>query len=120
MPWSAALLDDLSGLLGPSAVLSRTEDLIPYSFDGTASLSARPGAVIFPRSTDEVARCVAFAAAHRIPIVCRGSGTGLSGGSVPVDGCLVLCLAQMDRILAVDTQNLTLTAQPGVITQAID
>jgi glycolate oxidase len=55
-----------------------------------------------------------------VPIVTRGSGTGLSGGSVPSPGCLVVCLAQMDKILEVDPKNLTLRAQAGAITQAID
>ena len=55
-----------------------------------------------------------------MPIVTRGSGTGLSGGSVPSAGSLVLCLAQMDAILDVDPRNLTLRAQPGAITQRID
>ena len=56
----------------------------------------------------------------RVPIVTRGSGTGLSGGSVPSPGSLVLCLAQMNAILDVDPRNLTLRAQPGAITQHID
>ena len=55
-----------------------------------------------------------------IPIVTRGSGTGLSGGSVPSQGSLVLCLAQMDAILDVDPRNLTLRAEAGAITQRID
>jgi glycolate oxidase len=56
---------------------------------------------------------------HGAPVVTRGSGTGLSGGSVPLAGCIVLCLAQMDRILEVDTANLTLRAEAGAITQNI-
>jgi len=75
--------------------------------------------VIFPRTTDEVARCVQLAAARSLPIVTRGAGTGLSGGSVPAAGSLVLCLAQMNAVLDVDTRNLTLRAQPGVVTLAI-
>src|SRR6185436_15329113 len=93
----------------------------PYGFDGTAGLARqRPGAVVFPHSTSEVAQCVRLSAAHRVPIVTRGSGTGLSGGSVPSAGSLVLCLAQMNAILEVDAKNLTLRAQPGAITQRID
>ena len=55
-----------------------------------------------------------------MPVVTRGSGTGLSGGSVPIEGCVVLCVAQMDRIVEVDEKNLTLHAECGVITKAID
>jgi glycolate oxidase len=115
-----ALASSLAEVVGATGVLTAPEDLIPYGFDGTACLSARPAAVAFPRSTAEVAQCVAIASAARVPIVARGSGTGLSGGSVPVTDGLVLCLARMDAILAVDPRNLTLSAQPGVTTVTID
>jgi glycolate oxidase len=101
-------------------VLTRAEDVVPYSFDGTAALKQRPEAVVFPRTTAQVSECVKLAQAAKIPIVTRGSGTGLSGGSVPVPGSMVLCLVHMNEILDVDARNLTLRAQPGVITQKID
>jgi glycolate oxidase len=115
-----SIVDGLISVVGADSVLTRAEDLIPYSFDGTAALRERPSAVVFPRTTDHVARCVQLAASTSTPIVTRGSGTGLSGGSVPVPGCLVLCLTQMDAILDVDPRNLTLRAQAGTITQRID
>jgi glycolate oxidase len=114
------IIDALASIVGADAVLTRPEDLVPYSFDGTAALSQRPSAVVFPRTTDQVAKCVKVAAAAGTPIVTRGSGTGLSGGSVPTPGCLVVCLTQMDAILDVDPRNLTLTAQPGAVTLRID
>jgi glycolate oxidase len=120
MRHSGSIVADLVSVLGSAAVLTRPEDLIPYSFDGTAALKQRPSAVAFPRTTEQVAECVRLAAASGMPIVTRGSGTGLSGGSVPVEGCLVLCLTQMDAIVALDARNLTLRAQTGVITQRID
>lgn len=120
MPLSAAITDGLVRILGASAVLTQPEDIIPYGFDGTAALRQVPGAVVFPRTTEEVAKCVQLAAATSLPIVTRGAGTGLSGGSVPGAGSLVLCLAQMNAILNVDPRNLTLRAQPGVVTLAID
>ena len=120
MPLNPVALDVLAQTVGPGAVLTAAEDLIPYSFDGTAALKQRPSAVVFPRSTEQVARCVTVAAAHTIPIVTRGSGTGLSGGSVPSPGSLVLCLTQMDAILDVDPRNHTLRAQAGAITQRND
>lgn len=101
-------------------MLTDAEDLIPYSFDGTAALKHKPACVAFPASTEEVASCVKLAAEHRVPIVTRGSGTGLSGGSVPLDGCLVLCLVKLDQIIEVDARNLTIRAQCGVITKEID
>ena len=90
-----------------------------YSYDGTAALQATPAAVVFPQDTAQVSAVLKFASARMIPVVTRGSGTGLSGGSVPVDGCLVLCLTKMNRILEVDAENLTLLAESGAITADI-
>ena len=120
MPLTTSTVDALAAVVGRGGVLTEPEDLIPYSFDGTAAIKQRPEAVVFPRTTAQVADCVRLAGAARIPIVTRGSGTGLSGGSVPTPGSLVLCLAQMNAILDLDPRNLTLRAQPGAITQRID
>ena len=109
----------LIALLGPANVLTALEDILPYGFDGTATLKQRPLAVVFARDAAQVSAVLKLARAHRTPVVTRGSGTGLSGGSVPLANALVLCLVKMDRILEVDTANLTLRAEPGVITQAI-
>ena len=67
------------------------EQRAAYAYDGTAALRAEPAAVVFPVDTAQVSGVLKFAAARQIPMVTRGSGTGLSGGSVPVHGCLVLC-----------------------------
>ena len=120
MPLSPSLLRSLGEVVGAAAVLAEPEDVIPFGFDGTAALRQRPGGVVFPHTTDEVVRCVRVATEHRVPIVTRGSGTGLSGGSVPGADSLVLCLVRMNAILEVDARNLTIRAQPGVITQKID
>ncbi|MFM8791305.1 MAG: FAD-binding oxidoreductase, partial [Solirubrobacterales bacterium] len=89
------------------------------SFDGTAALQQLPVAVVFPRTTEEVSKILRWSSENKIAVVTRGSGTGLSGGSVPVAGGIVLCLTQMDKILEVDPANLTLRAESGVITSAI-
>jgi len=114
------LLNALGTLLGSGRVLTSAEDLIPYGFDGTATFKASPGAVVFPVTTEEVAACVRLANEASISVVTRGSGTGLSGGSVPLDKALVVCLVQMGRIISVDPRNLTLRAQAGVITARLD
>ncbi|MDB6132225.1 MAG: glycolate oxidase subunit GlcD [Verrucomicrobiales bacterium] len=114
------LLDALRSVLGAEHVLTSPEDLVPYSFDGTAALKQKPGAVVFPADTQQVAACVRLAREHGVAVVPRGSGTGLSGGSVPLKGCLVIALVRMDRILETDPRNLTLHAQCGVITKDID
>ncbi|HEX2854344.1 MAG TPA: FAD-linked oxidase C-terminal domain-containing protein [Opitutaceae bacterium] len=113
------MIPQLQSLLGASNVLTAREDLIPYGFDGTATLKRFPRAVVFPSNAAEVAGVLQIARENRTPVVTRGSGTGLSGGSVPVENCLVLCVLKMDRLLELDEKNLTLLAEPGVVTQTI-
>ena len=113
----ASFIQSLQALLSPERVLTSAEDVIPYGFDGTAVLKQRPGAVVFPLTAEEVADCVRLARQRSVPVVTRGSGTGLSGGSVPLAGCLVICLVKMDKLIEVDEKNLTLRAQSGVITK---
>jgi glycolate oxidase len=116
---SQNVLDSLKRLLGRENVLTQPEDLIPYSFDGTAALQAMPGCVVFVKSTDEIRGVLLLANEHSVPVVTRGSGTGLSGGSLPVSSCIVLCTVQMNRILEVDRANLTMLVEPGVTTLAV-
>ncbi len=108
-------------LLGAENVLTAREDIIPYGFDGTAALKRYPRAVVFPRDARQIAAILKLAREQTppVPVVTRGSGTGLSGGSVPVDNALVVCLAKMNRILELDTANLTLLAEAGAVTQEI-
>jgi glycolate oxidase len=120
MPLPKAIADGLSGIVGAASVLTKPEDVIPYGFDGTAALRQVPAAVVFPKTTHDVSRCVQFAVSQSLPIVTRGSGTGLSGGAVPSRDSLVLCLTHMNRILELDAKNLVLRTQPGVTTLAID
>ncbi len=109
----------LTNILGADRVLTSREDLLTYGFDGTAALRGEAGVVVLPETVEEVAAVVRYAAASKVPIVSRGSGTGLSGGSVPTPDAIVLCLVRMDRILEVDERNLTALAEAGAITQKI-
>lgn len=119
MPLADTVIAELRSLVGDDRVLTAPEDLIPYAFDGTAVLHQLAGCVVFTATTDEVSAVLRLAQRTRTPVVTRGSGTGLSGGSLPVPGCIVLCTVRMDRILEVDRANLTLTTQPGVTTLAV-
>src|SRR3954454_16375333 len=110
------LLSELRGLLGVANVLTSAEDLIPYSFDGTAALQQMPGAVVFVTSTAQISELLKWANRSRTAIVTRGSGTGLSGGSLPSTDCVVMCTVKMDKILELDRNNLTITVEPSVTT----
>ena len=100
-------------------VRSEAEELLAYSYDGTAALQQVPCVVVFARSTEQVSDVLRFASGRAIPVVTRGSGTGLSGGSLPTSGCILLCLSQMNGILELDPANLTLLAEAGAITASI-
>jgi len=113
---SAAILDRLSALVGAKNVLTQKEDLIPYAFDGTAAMKQMPGCVVFVETTAQVRDVLRLANETQTPVVTRGSGTGLSGGSLPSPDCIVLCTVRMNRILEVDRANLTILVEPGVTT----
>ncbi|MCL2103146.1 MAG: FAD-binding oxidoreductase, partial [Syntrophorhabdaceae bacterium] len=86
-----------------------------YSFDATRK-NFLPDAVAFPVDVAEVQRIIELANQMRFPVVPRGAGTGFSGGSLPIRGGLVLSMEMMDRILTIDTENLYVVTQPGVMT----
>jgi glycolate oxidase len=105
---------ELKKLLGPSAVLHLSEDVLLYEYDGSVE-KGRPDVVAFPSSTEEVSRIVALAAGHDMPIVGRGAGTGLSGGALAPRGGLVIAFTRMNRILDLDFENQRAVVQPGVV-----
>ena len=109
-------LKKLRDVVGAENVLTSREDLIPYAFDGTAAMKEMPGGVVFAVSTEQISAVLKLANDTETPVVTRGSGTGLSGGSIPAADCIVLCTVKMDAILEVDAANLTMTVEPGVTT----
>ncbi|OIK13384.1 glycolate oxidase subunit GlcD [Bacillus sp. MUM 13] len=94
---------------------SKTGRLV-YSYDSTPNYQALPDAVVSPRNTAEVAEIVKICNEHQVPIVPRGSGTNLCGGTCPLEGGIVMLFKHMNKILEIDEENLTATVQPGVIT----
>src|SRR5580704_15928921 len=101
-------------LVGPRGYLDRPEDLSLYEYDGSVD-KARPELVVFPRTTEEVSAIVKIAAAHQVPIVGRGAGTGLSGGAIPLAGGITIGFSRMNRILEIDIENERAVLQPGVV-----
>src|SRR5690348_10528478 len=110
----AEVLAGLEALLGKQGVLSQPSDLNLYQYDGGVDKSL-PEVVVFPRSTEDVVALVKLAVRHNLAIVGRGAGTGLSGGSIPRAGGMVISFSRMNRILEIDLTNERAVVQPGVV-----
>ncbi|MDZ7271751.1 MAG: FAD-binding protein [candidate division KSB1 bacterium] len=110
---SSETLKNLRKIVGKENVLTAEVDLLLYEYDGSMD-AMRPDVVVFAHSTHEVSQVLALAHRHGIPCVPRGSGTNLSGGSVPARGGIVLELSRMNRILEIDTANQRAVVEPGV------
>ncbi len=106
---------ELAAVVGGEYCLTEPGDLRTYECDGLDALRVRPRVVVLPATTDEVAAVVRIARRYGMPVVPRGSGTGLSGGALPAEGCLLVVLSRMKRILAIDLENRRMRVQPGVI-----
>ncbi|MBE3587532.1 MAG: FAD-binding protein [Thermoanaerobacteraceae bacterium] len=118
---AAQAIEALRRELGAENVITGPEDLLCYSFDATPDLpEGKPDVVVTPESTDQVVRVVRIARQYGLPVYPRGSGTNLSGGTVPIKGGIVLATVKMNRIIEVDPSNLTATVQPGVIIQDLN
>ncbi len=117
------IIRDLIAVLGEKGVVRRKEELLVYECDGLTSYRKRPAVVVFPRTTEEVSQVIQVCARYRVAFVARGAGTGLSGGALPEDNCVLIVTARMNRILEVDLDNQRVVVQPGVInnwvTQAV-
>jgi len=85
-----------------------------YEYDGSIE-KGRPDCVVFPKSTEDVVRIVKVATEHKLPVVGRGAGTGLSGGTIATEGGLMVAFARMNKILEIDLENEYAVVQPGVV-----
>ena len=108
-------LEELRCILGPHGLISSPEEIKTYECDGLTNFRVVPTAVVLPDSAEQVQAVVRVCHRERIPFVARGSGTGLSGGALPVKGGIVIGLARMKRILEVDLPNARMVVEPGVI-----
>jgi glycolate oxidase len=115
---SARALKDLSKIVGHRNLFTRRKDLAGYASDGTKMIFM-PDAVAFPGSSEEISRIFLLANKVFFPVIPRGGGSGMSGGSLPVKGGLVLAMDRFNRILLIDRDNLTAKVEPGVITERL-
>ena len=100
----------------PADRIAVGDDINPdFHHDELGGTESAPDVLIFVTSTEEVAKIMKYANTHDIPVTARGSGTGLVGAAVAVRGGILLCTAKMNRILELDTENLTVTVEPGVL-----
>jgi glycolate oxidase len=105
----------LESIVGKQYCSKKKEDLLCYAYDATAR-SYLPSAVLFPRDAGEISAILHLANSDRFSVTPRGAGTGMTGGSLPVEGGVVLSMSRLNRILEIDKDNLIAHAEPGVVT----
>jgi glycolate oxidase len=110
-----SIVKELKTIVGADNLYTSPEELVVYSYDATQRESL-PWAVARPATTEEVSKLLVLANRELFPVIPRGAGTGMSGGSVPVRGGLVLSFERMNRILEIDEDNLIAVVEPGVVT----
>jgi glycolate oxidase len=117
------IIKKFEAVVGKNGVVQRREELLTYECDGLTSYRQRPAVVVLPRTTQQVAEAVKICDQNQIPWVARGAGTGLSGGALPVEDCVLIVTALMKQIIDIDLENQRIVVQPGIInnwvTQAV-
>jgi len=117
------VIADLKKIIKVENVLGHEDQVRPYETDALSAYKQKPLAVVFPRNTIEVSKVLAYCNQERIKVVPRGAGTGLSGGALPLEDGILLCLSKFNKILEIDYKNRCVVAQPGVtnlsITQSV-
>ncbi len=108
-------LKKLQAIVGEKYLTTAKEDLLCYSYDGTG-MEYVPSGVAFPGSVEEVCSIMQLANETPFPVIPRGAGTGMTGGSLPVEGGLILAMSRLNRILEIDRENQVAVVEPGVIT----
>jgi len=115
MPSVAKKLARLVALLPSGRIIHQPAQLAVYESDGLTAFRATPVAIAIPETADEVVALVRFCHAESLPFVARGSGTSLSGGSLPIEGGIVIALNRLNRILRLDSAERLAVVEPGVI-----
>jgi glycolate oxidase len=111
------VIEAITAIVGPDAVIVQHDELEKYSHDETEDLVYYPEVVAKPQTPEQVAALLKLCNKHRIPVTPRGAGTGLSGGALPIKGGLLIAMERFNKVLEIDEQNLQATVEPGVITE---
>ena len=118
------VVKDLGNIIKNENILYHEDETRVFETDGLSAYKQKPLIVVFPENTNEVSRILEYCNRKRIKVVPRGAGTGLSGGALPLEDSILLCLGKFNKIINIDYENKCVVAQPGVtnlsITQAVE
>tara|TARA_Y100000590_G_scaffold413729_1_gene509868 strand:- start:271 stop:1767 length:1497 start_codon:yes stop_codon:yes gene_type:complete len=118
------IVANLKKILKKENILDHEDQLRPFETDALSAYKKKPLIVVFPENTIQVSKVLEFCNRERIKVVPRGAGTGLSGGSLPLEDSILLCLTKFNKIIDIDYKNRCVVAQPGVtnlsITKAVE
>ncbi len=109
------IISRLTELVGKDNAYTVKEELASYAYDATSLWVHEPDIVLFPRTTEQISDILKLANEHRIPVTPRGGGTNVSGGSVPIQGGIVLCTTRMNQIVEISKENMIAIVEPGVV-----
>ncbi len=117
---NTTIKNKIKEIVGQQNFSDSEEHRIVYSYDATPVYHQLPDAVVFPQSIDQIVEIIKLANEEKFAVIPRGSGSGLSGGSIPVENSIVLVMTRWRNILEIDVDNQTILVEPGVITERID
>merc|ERR1711965_1080212 len=117
------IVSDVEKIVDPKNVLSHIDEIKPYETDALAAYKQVPLMVVLPETVKEVSEILKYCNENKIKVVPRGAGTGLSGGSLPLEDCILLAMGKFNKVLELDFENRCVVTQPCVtnlaITQAV-
>ena len=111
--------NELKKIIKSENILYSEDETRAFETDGLTAYKQKPLIVVFPENTKEVSKILSYCNKNRIKVVPRGSGTGLSGGALPTEDCILLCLGKFNKIINIDYRNRCVVAQPGVTNLSI-
>jgi len=118
------IVENLKKIIKAENILFHEDQTRPFETDGLSAYKQKPLIVVFPENTKEVSKVLTYCNQARIKVIPRGAGTGLSGGALPLEDGILLCLSKFNKIINIDFRNRCVVAQPGVtnlsITKAVE
>ncbi len=108
------IVKEFQNFLNNESVLITNEEKKPFECDGLTAYPQMPGLVLLPENEEETVKIIKICEKHKIPIVFRGAGTGLSGGAIPHKSGVLLVMSKLNKIIEIDSNNRIAKVQPGV------